>query len=232
MSLDSAATTNMLPNRSVRYTVPFLVSCDLNTLPMSLKSPLSFRKAKTMDFLDEGVTEQQLTYVSGPLYLTATKKLFGSIKAGNISVKLPLTKIDSVSYLLKASGHEELLPLARTAAMDKDFTVRNKAQQQLFEKMADSRDWLKDNLFSLLTKRDKPKVSKNLQGKFVIEYKDTESGQPYIKLVRNDHDGYDVISFHDSEYALKKKSYNDSSSFKRGSLEKRAEIRARNGAQQ
>lgn len=184
-----------------------------------------------MNFLDEGVTEQTLTYVSGPLYLTATKMLFGSIKAGNISVKLPMTKIDSVTYLLKSSGHEELLPLARTATMDKDFTVRDRAQKQLYEKMADSRDWLKTNLYSLLTKREKPKVSKNLQGKFVIEYKDTESGQPYIKLVRNDHDGYDVISFHDSEYVLKKKSYNDNSSFKRGSREVKARIRAQNSGE-
>jgi hypothetical protein len=65
--------------------------------------------------------------------------MMGYLHNGDFFVNLPLTKIDSISYLAKVSGHEELLPLIQTAAMSKDFSERNKAQKELNVKLAPCR---------------------------------------------------------------------------------------------
>ena len=175
----------------------------------------------------EGIAKQSNEYVGGKSYSFVTKMMMGYIFNKNFKVDLPLTKIDSISYLAKASGHEELLPLINTAAMDKDFDERNKAQKELKQKMGPCITWLKDNLYNILSNAEKPKVSQDPFGNYVVEYRSNEE-HPYVKLVDNiEKKEWRVISFHDESMVLKKKSYNDTNSWKFGSKETRQAIRDR-----
>lgn len=168
--------------------------------------------------LSEAVFKNSNTeIVTGALYATAVKMLLASIKNNRIIIDLPLTKIDSLSYLAKVSEHEELKDLIETATMSKDFQERNKAQKQLKNKLSPLYTWLKENIFKFINGR-KPKVTRMPDRQFVIEYKSNNPETPYLKFIRFG-EGFKLVAFHDSTYSLKKKSFNDTNSFKFGSKE-------------
>ena len=178
--------------------------------------------------LFEAIAKSDSEYVGGNSYSFITKTMMGYLHNGDFFVDLPLTKADSISYLAKVSGHEELLPLINTATMSKDFTERDKAQKELKVKLAPCRKWLKENLYNICTAREKPKVSKEPHtGNYIIEYRSAE-GKPYIKLKDNiETKKFSLISFHDDSMVLKKKSFNDNNSYKFGSREIKQKIRER-----
>jgi hypothetical protein len=178
--------------------------------------------------LFEAVVKTNAEYVGGKQYTFLTRTMMGYLHNGDFFVDLPLTKKDSVSYLAKVSGHEELLPLIETATMSKDFSERNKAQKELNVKLAPCRKWLKENLYEICSNREKPKISQEPQtGNYIIEYRSFE-GKPYIKIkddVKTKQ--FSIISFHDESMVLKKKSYSDTNSYKFGSREIKQKIKER-----
>lgn len=168
--------------------------------------------------LNEAVIKNNNTeIVTGALYATAVKMLLVSIKNNRLIIDLPLTRIDSLSYLARVSDHEELKNMIETATMSKDFQERNKTQKQLKNKLPPLYNWLKENIFNFINGR-KPKVTRMPDKQFVIEYKTNNPEVPYLKFVRFG-EGFKLVAFHDSIYSLKKKSFSDTNSFKFGSKE-------------
>lgn len=176
--------------------------------------------------LVENIVKQNLEYQNGDNYTFATRLLMGYLSnKKDVIIKLPLTKIDGSVYLAKKYNREDLLPLIQKAAMDKDFQERDKAQKQLKQKLVPLYKQLVDDLYKECSSRSKPKVTRNQFGDYIIEYK-TELGKPYIKF-QTDKKAQKVylISYHDLENVLKKKAYNDNSSYKFGSRETKAKIK-------
>lgn len=177
--------------------------------------------------INENITKQNKEYVGGTNYTFVTRLMMGYLSNGNFKIDLPLTKRDSITYLAVVSGHEELLPLIETATMDKDFVERNNAQKQLKQKLIPCYNWLKENLYKILSSAKKPKVNKSPKGDFMVEYNSDET-HPYVKLIDDvEKKEWRVVSFHDEGLVLKKKSYNDTNSWKFGSRETRQAIRNR-----
>lgn len=176
--------------------------------------------------INEAITKADNSYVGGKSYTFITRNLMGYLHNKNVIIDLDFTKADSISYLAKVSGHEELLDLIHTATMDKDFQERNKAQKLLRTKMSPCFQWLKENIYDIASKRNKPKISQNSRGEYIVEY-DSGINEPYIKFIDTVDHVWKLKSFHDNSMVLKKKSYNDNRSYKFGSSETKKMIKAR-----
>lgn len=176
----------------------------------------------------EKMTDQSLTYRNGKDYTFATKNLMGYLYNKNdIIIKLDLTKNDSITYLARKFNREDLLPIIETATMSKDFQERDKAQKRLRNLLQPLYNKLKEVLYQEASEREKPVVSKNNLGDFIVEYRNSQTpGKPYMKFLSDKKNKkWYLISYHDHEKAASKKSYNDNRSFKFGSKETKQLIR-------
>lgn len=168
---------------------------------------------ETLRTFFENLIKVDSHYLDKDTNLSLKRMLWAKLKNNDYKIDLPLTKRNSISYLAHVSGHDDLQSLIETATMDKDFSVRNKAQKQLMNKLQPCYKWLKENIVNIVAKRN-VKITK-VDQQILFEYTTESQTEPYIKF-RLQNKELKLISFHDQKFAYKAKSYNDNISYKFG----------------
>lgn len=167
----------------------------------------------------ENIVKSNTEFINGEEYDELYSSLKNKIDEKDYSIGISLTKIDSIGAL------NDLLNLnlehyIEDATMSKDFTVRNKAQKYIQNKIQNKTSVLKDIVAKLIAVKKKPQLKRSKDGgnKILMIYKSTSITDYYIKF---SYDGrrLRLISIHNEKYTFKKKSYNDNSSYKFGNRE-------------
>ena len=151
------------------------------------------------------------------------KELIDNILSQNIIIDLNLTRNQDLLYINKIMnlGIEDLI---NEMTMNKDFQERTKATNIFKNKYYPKiKKWIKENIKNYTWNRNTSVNTRD--GNKCIEYTNLEDiTKPYIKFFYKDG-RFILKSFHDGENTFKKKSYNDTISYKFGSKDIKKKIK-------